>query len=390
MKKILFLSHIYPPNLKEYLPNIKGGDMFQKTNANFELNFISALAKHNDIEITLVNQILLKPLRMCVDEFNFEIENAKIKGINIKQDFSKKTLNRTNDLFNFYKRNKKLFCSVDAIIFSTYLDAKMFKKILPGFKKKCLLLPDLPNFNVAKTSFKNSVFRKLLSFTFYKNIKHINYFFPITKTMKDKIPNAKNKKFYFYDGIYEEAFDQMPILKRENYIFYGGSLNIKYGILDLLNGYLNSQTKNKYELKVAGGGNELNNLTSNYNDIFLGLVKKEDCLKLEAQASLLIVPECGKEKYAKYSFHSKILEYLCSGTPTLLFYYEGIPKDLLPFCNLIDKKEDDNAKSISLALDKYLKFLDTLKEKAELGKAYIKKTRSKETIGYNVYNFLFK
>lgn len=363
--------------------------MFQKTNANFELNFIRALAKHNDIEITLVNQILLKPSRMCVDEFNFEIENAKIKGINIKQDFSKKTLNRANDLFNFYKRNKKLFCSVDAIIFSTYLDAKMFKKILPGFKKKCLLLPDLPNFIVAKTSFKNSVFRKLLSFTFYKNVKHINYFFPITKNMKDKIPNAKNKKFYFYDGVYEEAFDQMPILKRENYIFYGGSLNIKYGILDLINGYLNSQAKNKYELKVAGGGNELNSLKSNYNDIFLGPVKKEDCLKLESQASLLIVPECGKEKYAKYSFHSKILEYLCSGTPTLLFYYEGIPEDLLPFCNLIDKKEDDNAKSISLALDKYLK-LNTLKEKADLGKAYIKKTRAKETIGYNVYNFLFK
>lgn len=390
MKKILFLSHIYPPNIKEHLPNLKEGDMFQKTNANFELNFISALIKHNDIEITLVNQMFLKPTNLCVNEFNFEIENEKIKGINIKQNFSKKTLNRTKDLYTFYKNNDNIFCSVDAIIFSTYHDAKMFKKILPGFNKKCLLLPDLPNFNVAKTSFKNSVFRKLLSFTFYKNLKHINYFFPITKTMKDKIPNAKNKKFYFYDGVYEEAFDQMSILKRGNFIFYGGSLNIKYGILDLLNGYLNSQAKSKYELRVAGGGNELNNLKSNYNDIFLGLVKKEDCLKLEAQASLLVVPENGDEKYAKYSFHSKILEYLCSGTPTLLFYYDGIPEDLLPFCNLIDKKGIDNAKSISLALDKNLNSLSKLKEKAKLGKTYIKETRSKEVIGNNVYNFLFK
>lgn len=387
MKKIIILSHLYPEKICEINPNISLREMHQKNNANFEWKLIDALSVHKDVKITLVNQIILEPKKLKIDCFTFKTNNPKIDAINIAQNFKKRIIRRNYDLLSFYKKNKSMFYDCDAIIFSTYNDALSFKKILPKCKKKAVILPDLPDFCVGKTSFLNRMYRKYLTYQFYKNIKHINYVLPITASMMEKLPN---KNFEVVDGVYEYGFEDVNQIEKEPTFLYAGALNEKYGVVDLINAFKICKCKDKFKLNIAGSGSLLTKIKTIKEVNYIGILKKEDCLKEEMKASLLIVPENGKNKYAKYSFHSKILEYLCSGTPVLLFYYDGITNDLLPYLNFIEVDSRDNYEtSIAKGIERAVNSLDELEEKSKSAKKYLKATRSKEAISRKIYNLLF-
>ena len=231
------------------------------------------------------------------------------------------------------------------------------------------------------------MYRKYLTYQFYKNIKHINYVLPITASMMEKLPN---KNFEVVDGVYEYGFEDVNQIEKEPTFLYAGALNEKYGVVDLINAFKICKCKDKFKLNIAGSGSLLTKIKTIKEVNYIGILKKEDCLKEEMKASLLIVPENGKNKYAKYSFHSKILEYLCSGTPVLLFYYDGITNDLLPYLNFIEVDSRDNYEtSIAKGIERAVNSLDELEEKSKSAKKYLKATRSKEAISRKIYNLLF-
>ena len=57
------------------------------------------------------------------------------------------------------------------------------------------------------------------------------------------------------------------------------------------------------------------------------------------EAALLVNPRPTNEEYTKYSFPSKNMEYMVSGTPVLTTDLPGMPRDYLPYVYLIEKED---------------------------------------------------
>ena len=60
---------------------------------------------------------------------------------------------------------------------------------------------------------------------------------------------------------------------------------------------------------------------------FLGFQRQEDVWKMQREVSLLVNPRQNTEAFTKYSFPSKTMEYLASGTPVLMYKLDGIPDE---------------------------------------------------------------
>ena len=67
----------------------------------------------------------------------------------------------------------------------------------------------------------------------------------------------------------------------------------------------------------------MENITIKYK----GNASKSHILEMERKATLLVNPRPSTEEFTKYSFPSKTLEYMASGTPLLTTRLSGIPKD---------------------------------------------------------------
>ena len=73
------------------------------------------------------------------------------------------------------------------------------------------------------------------------------------------------------------------------------------------------------------------------NDMSLQMEESEKVEK-EMQATLLVNPRPTKEEYVKYSFPSKTMEYMASGTPVLTTRLPGMPREYYPYVHFIDEE----------------------------------------------------
>jgi len=142
--------------------------------------------------------------------------------------------------------------------------------------------------------------------------------------------------------------NEKPLLhKKEKFvILYSGSLLKKYGILEFIKAF-NELDYIDMELWIFGKGDiedEINNRTLKDKRIkYFGFVDNSKVMELQKEASLLINPRPINLLNGKYSFPSKILEYLESGTPALVTKLSGIPDE---YNNYLFFFDNDDATSM--------------------------------------------
>jgi glycosyltransferase involved in cell wall biosynthesis len=71
---------------------------------------------------------------------------------------------------------------------------------------------------------------------------------------------------------------------------------------------------------------------------YFGVKSNEDIVLAESQATLLVNPRFSTEEFAKYSFPSKNMEYMVSGTPLLTTRLPGMPKEYWDYVYLFDEE----------------------------------------------------
>ncbi len=117
-------------------------------------------------------------------------------------------------------------------------------------------------------------------------------------------------------------------------ILYTGTLRSIYGVMNLINAF-EMGDDNKTELWICGNGDAkeaiINKSASNNRIKYLGLVNSKEALKLQVQATVLVNPRTSEGDYTKYSFPSKTIEYLLSGTPVVMNKLPGIPNEYYPY-----------------------------------------------------------
>lgn len=206
--------------------------------------------------------------------------------------------------------------------------------------KSTLIVMDLPEYLVSN---------KLLQKIYMKTYKLANSYILLTKYMNDKV-NKDNKPYVVIEGLADSNTKLEHIDKYENTInkkvvMYAGSINKKYGIDNLIEGFIKANIKDS-ELWIYGDGDYKEELIDickkNNNVIYKGIVSNKEIIEEEKNASLLVNPRPIGSEYTRYSFPSKTIEYMLSGTPLLTTKLLGIPDEYFDFVYVLkdDKKED--------------------------------------------------
>lgn len=197
----------------------------------------------------------------------------------------------------------------------------------------------------------------------------------LTEAMSEVVAPAA--PYIVVEGIADGMLLQpsQPVQKKKA-VMYAGALNEKYGITRLAEAFL-SLNLPQWELWIFGQGDlseEFAQLAKNEKRIrYFGRVSREEVLLREKEAALLVNPRPTGELFTKYSFPSKTIEYMLSGTPVLMTRMEGIPEEYfsVAFCAGTGSAED-----LSAALKNALALSDeqrqTVGEKAKqfvLGRA---------------------
>lgn len=234
------------------------------------------------------------------------------------------------------KKNKKNVIVGDALnislVFGALLAAKIRKIKIVG------IITDIPQF-----SYKKPIIAKINN----KIIDMFDSYVFLTKDMNG-IVNKKDKPFVVIEGQVDNEMVNIENIVENKYnkkiCIYAGSLKKIYGIEYLVKGFINANIENS-ELWIYGNGDykeELINICNKNKYIkYLGTKSNETIVNEEIKATLLINPRPTNEEYTKYSFPSKNMEYMVSGTPVLTTNLPGMPEEYKEYVYLIEK-EDEN------------------------------------------------
>lgn len=211
--------------------------------------------------------------------------------------------------------------------------------------KLVTIIPDFWDDVLSRQSLRNSL-KKLLVGNVSKYYSICDGFVLLTEQMNEKIPVVR--PYTVVEGMYDTNERRPSPSKKESgikTIFYSGMIHEKFGIKSLVEAFSAIESPN-LRLRICGSGdyeNQLKELEKTDSRItYLGLLSREDVINEQYNAHLLVNPRTSQGEFTKYSFPSKTIEYLVSGTPTIIHRLPGIPEEYFKHCFVFksDKKQD--------------------------------------------------
>lgn len=199
-----------------------------------------------------------------------------------------------------------------------------------------VMIPDLPEYMGANRLHVFLGLKKRHIEFINKNIAKFDSYSMLTENIAEYL-HIIDKPHIVIEGIYNsesntEANDKVIKPKNETgkiAFLYTGGLNRRYGIVDLLEAFAKTMN-NDFELWICGTGDCLDTIkefAENDKRIkYFGTLPHDKVLTLQQQAAFVVNPRHSHELFIKYSFPSKTLEYMASGTPTLMCHLGCIPK----------------------------------------------------------------
>jgi len=208
--------------------------------------------------------------------------------------------------------------------------------------KPCIgIVTDLPDM-LGDSSFSN----KMANFV----IRHCTGYVLLTEAMNDYL-NKKGKPYVILEGHADITMaERIPSEEKKiqpRVCLYAGGVSKQYGLSNLVEGFRKADISNA-QLHIYGPGDyveELKEIAAKDPRIFYGgMLLSTEIVEKEQEATLLVNPRPTDEEYVKYSFPSKTMEYMASGTPVLTTVLPGMPREYHPYVYLL---EDESADGIA-------------------------------------------
>jgi glycosyltransferase involved in cell wall biosynthesis len=218
----------------------------------------------------------------------------------------------------------------------------------------------------------------------------------LTEQMNRRV--NKNRKPYI---VLEGHVDAEPseISKNEKWetltgkkiVIYAGSIVKLYGIQNLTEGFLKANIPDA-ELWIYGDGDYRDELIAlakqNKTVKYKGIRSNQEIVACEARAALLVNPRPSAPEYTKYSFPSKNMEYMVSGTPVLTTKLPGMPKEYYPYIYLL---EEETAEGVAQSLQEILNTTpEERNKKANAAKKFVLKKKTNVVQAKKIIEFLKK
>lgn len=248
----------------------------------------------------------------------------------------------------------------DALVMSSSFGAVLAAKLR---RHKCIaIITDLPDY-INHSQAKNRINHRLISMA-------DGYVF-LTEPMNDVI-NPSQKPYVVLEGHADLAMKNVPCISdntSKKIVLYAGALFEKYGIANLVHSFIKTAKANE-ELHIYGDGEYANTLKeiadSHAQIIYHGPRPNHEIVEAECSATLLVNPRAGDEDYTKYSFPSKTMEYMASGTPVLCAKLPGFPDEYDGYLFYFDDaRQDGLANALRSVLDLPANELEIMGQKAK-------------------------
>ena len=213
----------------------------------------------------------------------------------------------------------------------------------------------------------------------------------LTERMPKRM-GIENKPWLLMEGFSDPSiFDGIDVPKAEKKtVMYAGALSKSFNMDQLLEGFM--QVKGDYQLWLFGYGDLIDYIreceTKDSRITYFGKVDRQTLLKHQKAAHLLVSVKSPDEDHANYSFPSKILEYMTSGTAVASTTVGGIPKEYFAY---IDAINGSTSASIKEAIERNLnETKHTLQERGMRSCEYVIKNKNYIVQGYRIMDFLNK
>ncbi len=366
---VVFLGGLFPKEYEQEILNYSVKNIQNAANV-LQWNLVTGLDLNLDKPTKIINSLYVGSYpklykKLFIETFEFShCKDSKDINVGFINLWGIKNYLRYYSLKKYLKewaidgsKNKVI---VAYAMTQTFCRAIEYIKKINPLIKTLLVVPDLPLY--MNLSNKNNSFydflKKIDIYAMNNRIKYIDYFVFLTEYMSGKV-NIYNKPYIVIEGIVskENENDQAIIEKFiKKTIAYTGTLNEKYGIKLLVDAFMKVEIDNA-ELIICGNGDSeeyIKDISFVDNRIkYLGAVSREESILLQRKATLLVNPRPTNEEYTKYSFPSKNMEYMLSGTPVLTTKLPGMPDEYYDYVYLIDDESVDGlTKTLTEVLEK--------------------------------------
>jgi glycosyltransferase involved in cell wall biosynthesis len=215
--------------------------------------------------------------------------------------------------------------------------------------KICLIVPDLFEFKGNPTGGISGILNRVEKSMLDDLMLQVDAFVLISKYMYGPLQIGK-RPWVCVEGIYSSTIPHDKSESTDNkVVLYSGTLAKRYGILNLVSAFVKIPNT-EYRLWICGDGDafdEINKLAeADPRIIIFGQVKREKVLQLQKEATIVVNPRTSEGDFTKYSFPSKIMEYLASGTPCIMHRLKGIPDEYFEFCFVADEETPEGLRAM--------------------------------------------
>lgn len=227
---------------------------------------------------------------------------------------------------------------------------------------------------------KKSKVHKIIAKVMKKNYDKIDGFVFLTEAMND-ILNRQKKPYIIMEGLVDINMklskNDLNTKNPKDIVMYAGAIREKYGLKNLVQGYHMYKNDNS-ELWIYGSGDfvpEVEKMRKKDKRIkYYGIVSNKEIIQKELEVTILINPRSSDLEFTKYSFPSKNMEYMVSGTPILTTNLPGMPSEYKKYVYLI---ENNSPKGICTALERTISLgKKELHKKGKLAKVFVMKEKN--------------
>lgn len=154
----------------------------------------------------------------------------------------------------------------------------------------------------------------------------------LTEQMNELV-NPKRRPHIVMEALCDSLIltKEMPVVPKDSprTMLYAGGLHVKYGLKMLVDAFFQSGVDGK--LVIYGDGpyaSKLREVSDKSDKVeYRGVAPNEEVVEAEHKASVLVNPRFTTEAFSPYSFPSKNMEYMASGTPLLTTNLPGMPEE---------------------------------------------------------------
>lgn len=235
------------------------------------------------------------------------------------------------------RKEKRLIC--DVLNISVCLGSLIASKLI-GLKSVGIVT-DMPGLMVGRSK---SFLSNLITRINKSYLSSFDYYVFLTEQM-NPVLNIHKRPYIVMEGLVDVDMQITPhaewALGMKRNIIYAGGLYERYGVKMLIEAFMQTSFED-VSFSIYGMG-EMEQQIKEYEKKdprihYYGAVPNSKVVEEELKATLLINPRPTHEEFTQYSFPSKNMEYMVSGTPVLTTKLPGMPVEYYPYVFLFDEE----------------------------------------------------